>query len=82
MPRLKKLPLPPAPPSEMAAPPVPRLSLSVPEAAESTGLSQSYLYLAMKAGKLAFMKAGARRLIAVSELEAFLARLPHGPEAA
>jgi len=74
--------VPPAPLAEAAAPAVPRLSLSVLEAAESTGLSQSFLYTCMKAGQLTFMKAGARRLIAVSELAGFLSRLPHGPEAA
>jgi excisionase family DNA binding protein len=79
VPRLKSSS--PAPPPG-DRPPVSRLSLSVAEAAEAVGLSKSYLYLAMKEGTLHFVKAGARRLIAVSELEAFLARLPQGPEAA
>jgi len=61
---------------------VPRVSLSVVEAAYATSLSKSYLYLAMRAGTLKYIKAGGRRLIAVSELEAFLAHLPQGPEAA
>ena len=63
-------------------PPVPRLSLSVPEAAAATGLSKSTLYNLMEAGELRFVKVGARRLIAMAELVAFLARLPQGPEAA
>ena len=61
---------------------VPRLSLSVQEAAEACGVSKSFLYNCMKEGTLKFIKAGARRLITVPELEAFLARLPQGPEAA
>jgi excisionase family DNA binding protein len=79
MPKLKK---------ESSTPPaayhplVPRVSLSVVEVAYATSLSKSYLYLAMKAGTLKYIKAGGRRLIAVSELEAFLAHLPQGPEAA
>lgn len=75
MPRLK-------PPTSQPAPvertPVPRLSFSVPEAAESTGLSVSFLYKAMKDGALGFAKAGARRLIPIADLEAFLGRLPKG----
>jgi excisionase family DNA binding protein len=79
MPKLKTVPPAPAPPER---PPVLRLSLSVDDASDATGLSKSYLYTCMKAGTLSFVKAGARRLIAVHELESFLARLPHGPEAA
>lgn len=62
--------------------PVPRVSLSVQEAAESSGLSKSTLYNCMKDGTLRFIKVGARRLIAVSELEAFLERLSSEMEAA
>ena len=69
-------------PAPLERPPVFRLSLSIQEAAEATGLSKSYLYIAMKAGELEFVKAGARRLVMVSKLEAFLGGLPHGPEAA
>lgn len=75
MPKLKK----PSPePLPVAHPSVPRFSLSVPEAAEATGLSKSTLYNRMKAGDLKFIKAGSRRLIAVAELEGFLARLSQG----
>ncbi|MDR3671789.1 MAG: helix-turn-helix domain-containing protein [Holophaga sp.] len=79
MPKLKTVSPAPAPAER---PPVLRLSLSVDDASDATGLSKSYLYTCMKVGTLGFVKAGARRLIAVSELQAFLSRLPHGPEAA
>jgi len=79
MPKRKIVPATPAP---QERPPVLRLSLSVQDASEATGLSKSFLYTCMREGTLKFSKAGVRRLIAVSELEAFLARLPHGPEAA
>ncbi len=62
--------------------PIPRVSFSVDEAAQSCGLSKSFLYNCMAEGKLKFIKAGSRRLIVVSELEAFLGRLSPGPEAA
>ncbi len=77
MPKLRK----PTPAAPAERPPVARVCLSVPEAAESTGLSKSTLYNCMKAGTLKFAKAGSRRLIAVSELEAFLARLAGTTEA-
>lgn len=77
MPKLK-----PVVPAAVERPPVPRVSLSVQEAAEACGVSKSFLYNCMAEGKLKFIKAGSRRLIAVSELEAFLARLAQGPEAA
>jgi excisionase family DNA binding protein len=54
---------------------VPRLALRVDEAAESAGLSRSKLYQEMALGHLRFVKCGARRLIPLAELEAFLARL-------
>ncbi len=53
--------------------PVPRVSLSIAEAATSSGLSKSTLYNLMEAGKLRFVKVGARRLIPVSALEALVA---------
>jgi excisionase family DNA binding protein len=75
MPKLKQ---PSTAPAAVERAPVPKLCLSVPESAISTGLSKSYLYLAMKDGRLNYLKAGARRLIPVSELQAFLGRLPQG----
>jgi len=54
---------------------IPRLACSVDEAAESTGLSRSTLYLEMAAGNLNFLKCGKRRLIPMAGLEAFLTRL-------
>ena len=69
-------------PAASAFRPIPRVSLSVEEAAVSTGLSRSYLYTLMNAGRLRFVKVGARRLIPFSELEFLLAGLPPGPEAA
>jgi len=63
----------PSAPTESVS--VARMAYSVDEAATSTGLSRSTLYIAMKAGQLAFLKCGSRRLITVVELEAFLVRL-------
>ena len=54
---------------------VPRLSFSVDEAAESTGLSRTTLYAEMSAGNLRFVKCGKRRLVLASDLEGFLSRL-------
>ena len=53
-----------------------RLSVSVDDAAEMTGLSRSTLYEFMdlrKGGTLPFVKLGGRRLILVSDLLALLA---------
>lgn len=58
-----------------ASPAIPRLCLSVPEVAESTSLSKSTLYNCMKEGRLKFIKAGSRRLIPMTELQAFLSAL-------
>lgn len=80
MPTLKRITPPPGPKPEPLL--VPRMALSVQEAAEASGLSKSYLYLEMKAGNLKYMKAGSRRLIRVADLEVFLAGLSQGPEAA
>lgn len=49
-----------------------RLSVSVDDAAEMTGLSRSNLYERMAAGQLRFVKLGARRLVLVSDLHARL----------
>jgi excisionase family DNA binding protein len=50
-----------------------KLSVSVDDAAEMTGLSRSSLYERMQVGELPFIKLGARRLILVSDLLALLA---------
>jgi excisionase family DNA binding protein len=49
-----------------------RLAYSVDEAAELTGLSRDLLYDQMRAGKLAYLKVGRRRIITRQHLEAFL----------
>lgn len=51
-----------------------RLAFSVDEAAQITGLSRDLLYDQMRAGKLAYLKIGRRRLISRRGLEAFLAQ--------
>ena len=54
---------------------VPFLAYRVDQAAQASNLSRSTLYNEMRAGNLRFVKCGARRLIPVAELEAFLSRL-------
>ena len=54
-------------------PPAERLAYSVDEAAQITGLSRDLLYDQMRAGKLAYLKVGRRRIITRQHLEAFLA---------
>ena len=71
-----------ADPAPLERPATPRVSLSVQEVANACGISKSFLYNYMKSGELRYLKAGARRLILVSDLEAFLASLAKGPEAA
>ncbi len=51
-----------------------RLAYSVDEAAALAGLSRELLYDQMRAGKLAFLKVGRRRIITRQHLEAFLTR--------
>ena len=50
-----------------------RLAYSIDEAAAITGLSRD-LYDQMRAGKLAYLKVGRRRIITRQHLEAFLTR--------
>jgi excisionase family DNA binding protein len=50
----------------------PRISYSVEEAAEETGIGRSYIYLAMKHGELASLKLGKRRLIMHDDLVSWL----------
>ena len=49
-----------------------RLAYSVSEAAQVTGLSRDLLYDEMRAGRLAYLKIGRRRIITRQQLEAFL----------
>lgn len=51
-----------------------RLAYSVREAAEATGLSKDLLYDEMRAGRLAYLKVGRRRIITRQQLEAFLTK--------
>jgi excisionase family DNA binding protein len=51
-----------------------RLAYSVEEAARITGLSRNLLYDEMRAGRLAYLKVGRRRIITRQHLEAFLAQ--------
>jgi excisionase family DNA binding protein len=51
-----------------------RLAYSIDEVAAITGLSRDLLYDQMRAGKLAYLKAGRRRVITRQHLEAFLTR--------
>jgi len=51
-----------------------RLAYSVDEAATITGLSRDLLYDQMRAGKLAYLMIGRRRIITRQHLEAFLTR--------
>ena len=52
------------------------LAVTIPEAVRLTGISRSALYEAMNRGDLTAKKAGRRTLIAVADLEAYLASLP------
>jgi len=45
-----------------------RITCSVSDAEAATGISRSQLYLEMKAGRLEYLKRGARRLIRVPSL--------------
>jgi excisionase family DNA binding protein len=49
-----------------------RLAYSVDETAAITGLSRDLLYDQMRAGNLAYLKIGRRRIITRQQLEAFL----------
>jgi excisionase family DNA binding protein len=53
-----------------------RLMMTVPEAVNASGMSRSAIYLALKRGDLRARKAGRRTLIAIEDLEAYLANLP------
>jgi excisionase family DNA binding protein len=50
------------------------LAYTVEEAAEATRLSRDLLYGEMRAGRLAYLKVGRRRIITRQHLDAFLTR--------
>jgi excisionase family DNA binding protein len=60
--------------SSSREPPGGRIAYSVNEAAAITGLSRDLLYDQMRAGRLAYLKIGRRRIITRQHLEAFLTR--------
>jgi excisionase family DNA binding protein len=49
-----------------------RRALSIPEAARTCGLSRATLYRLIADGKLSTLKIGARRLVLVGAIDAFL----------
>ncbi|MGB3832313.1 MAG: helix-turn-helix domain-containing protein [Mesorhizobium sp.] len=53
-----------------------KLSVTIPEAVEMTGIGRSTLYRLFVEGKLTPRKSGKRTLILVSDLEAFIKNLP------
>lgn len=57
-----------------------RLAVSPAEAARMAGIGRTKLYQLMGAGEIASVKLGSRRLIRVSEIEAFLDRLADAGE--
>lgn len=59
-----------------------RLLVPIADACGDTGLSRSYLYEAMAAGELAFVKIGRRRLIPRAALLAWVERLSATPRPA
>ena len=50
------------------------LAYTVDEAAQATRLSRDLLYDEMRAGRLAYLKVGSRRIITRQHLDAFLTR--------
>jgi excisionase family DNA binding protein len=50
------------------------LAYTVDEAAEATRVSRDLLYDEMRAGRLAYLKVGRRRIITRQQLDAFLTR--------
>jgi excisionase family DNA binding protein len=50
------------------------LAYTVEEAAQATRLSRDLLYDEMRAGRLAYLKVGRRRIITRQHLDAFLTR--------
>lgn len=52
------------------------ISITIRDAVQTTGISRSALYEALKRGDLSARKAGRRTLIPIADLEAYLASLP------
>ncbi|MEZ5784728.1 MAG: helix-turn-helix domain-containing protein [Rhizobiaceae bacterium] len=52
------------------------ITLTIPDAVKVSGISRSALYESLRRGDLTAKKAGRRTLIAVADLEAYLASLP------
>jgi len=62
-----------------SAAPVPRLCLTMNEAAEAVGVSRRGLYNLAERDGLPTVKLGGRRLVRVSDLEAWIAAQPVDP---
>jgi excisionase family DNA binding protein len=59
-----------------------RINLSMKEAAHRLGVSKAFLYLELSRGNLASLKFGKRRLLTVTDLEAYQAAHRHEAKAA
>lgn len=57
------------------------LAVSVPTAAEMTGVSEPTIWRSIRSGDLKSRRLGTRRLILVSDLEDYLKGLPGSPAA-
>jgi excisionase family DNA binding protein len=58
---------------------MPDLLITIPEALSRIGIRRSYLYQRLADGSIRSVKAGRRRLVDVSSLEAWAASLPDCP---
>jgi len=58
--------------------PIPRTLLTLEEAAEALNLSRSFVCVLVKDKRLVSLKIGKRRLVPVSEIEAFVSRSVSG----
>ncbi len=54
-----------------------KIALNLPDAEHVSGLSRSFLYREIKLGALKAIKVGGRRLILMSDLEAYLRSHTH-----
>jgi excisionase family DNA binding protein len=61
---------------------VEKITLSVGEMAERTGISRTYLFSDIKIGKLRNLKVGKLRLIRAEDIPAYLAQYDDSPKAA
>lgn len=59
-----------------------KLSFTIPEACQATGLGRTMIYRLIQEGKLRALKAGRRTLIAAHDLAALIDSLPTSREAA